>query len=951
MSLLSDCAAHHVQRLSESIDLSFCHASQLAELKEVLGLSDFVADSLMKQPGLLMELLNSGLLLENDRIQRLKEELQACLAVTDDEIQLHKVLRQFRRKHMVIIAWRELLRKANLAESFKHISFLADELIEQALNWLYEKQCSEQGTPVNALGVRQSLYIFAMGKLGGRELNFSSDIDLIFAYPEHGETKGGRRVINNQSFFTKLGQRLIASLHQITEHGFVYRVDMRLRPFGDSGPLVTSFASVEDYYQTHGREWERYAMVKARVIGEQGQYKKELEALLRPFVYRRYIDFSAIDSLRKMKEMINAEVRRKGLKDNIKLGMGGIREIEFVAQAFQLIHGGRTPVLQCRGLQETLQVIADLNVLPAARVESLLDSYQFLRRVENVLQQIADQQTQTLPSGERDRLRLITVMQFSDWACFYDTLNEVMKNVHDEFNWVIGAQDDDIQSDQDFCELWILDLSEQETVRLLIEKGLPEHIAKELTLLLLSFKNDVGKRPIGPRGQETMSKLLPKILEKICAYKNPIELLQRINELLLKIMCRTAYLELLNENDGALNQLLTLCYASPRVSAQLGRHPILLDELLDPQQLYHPTQLDHYKRDLRQFMLRVPEEDMEQQMEALRQFKQMQFLRIAAADIIGAIKLPEVSDHLTYLSEAIMAFVVHIAWTQMVEKFGCPSCVLGTDDKGFAVIAYGKMGGIEIAYESDLDVVFLHQSDIVGETNGARVIDNQLFYFRLVQRIIHLFSTRTNSGVLYEIDIRLRPSGDAGPLVVSITGYEKYLLNEAWTWEHQALVRARAVFYDTKMFSQFNRVRELILSLPREEAILAKDVGEMRNKMRAHLNRAKLGQFDLKHSPGGLVDIEFIAQYLVLANAAKTDCSLCKWSDNLRIFETCKDLNLLTEGQQKALTDAYCNIRDAGHRLMLSKKRLIVDEAGFEEARQAVLAVWLQFLGEGNQAL
>lgn len=946
MPLLIDCSSHHLENLSERIDLSFCSEDQLAQLKVVLGLSDFIADSLIRQPTLLAELLSSGLLELTERTTQLKQELSSCLASISDETQLHKVLRQFRRKHMVIIAWRELLLKADLDESLKHISFLADELISQSLDWLYVKQCVEQGTPLNAEGVRQSLYIFAMGKLGGRELNFSSDIDLIFAYPEHGETQGGRRVIGNHAFFIKLGQRLIAALHQITEDGFVYRVDMRLRPFGDSGPLVTSFASVEDYYQTHGREWERYAMVKARVIGEEGEYKQELEAMLRPFVYRRYIDFSAIDSLRKMKAMISAEVRRKGLKDNIKLGTGGIREIEFVAQAFQLIHGGRSPALQCKGLQETLRVIADMQALSVERVECLLSSYHFLRRVENILQQIGDQQTQTLPSSELDRCRLITVMQFPDWDSFYQALNEVMNNVHDEFNWVIGETEDEQASDQDFSELWALDLTAQETINLLIEKGLTEQLASELTTILLSFKDDMTKRPIGARGQETMTKLLPKIVEKLCAYKNPASLLKRITDLLLQIMRRTAYLELLNENDGALNQLLKLCHASPRVSTQLGRHPILLDELLDPQHLYHPTELHNYKRDLRQFMLRVPEEDMEQQMEALRQFKQMQFLHISAADIVGAIELTKVSDHLTYLSEAIMDYVVQIAWTQMVEKFGTPSNVVDVDRKGFAVIGYGKMGGFELAYGSDLDVVFLHDSDIRGQTNGRRVIDNQLFYFRLGQRIIHLFSARTNSGILYEIDMRLRPSGDSGPLVTSIAGYEKYLRNDAWTWEHQALVRSRAVFADQEMLDQFNNARETVLSLPRDTQALAEDVRNMRNKMRNHLSQARSGQFDLKQSQGGMVDIEFIAQYLVLANAATSDKTLCRWSDNLRIFEVCKTLNLLTELQQTSLTEAYCTIRDAGHRLTLSQEIPIVDETGFESARQAVVEIWALLLEE-----
>ena len=943
MSLVHDCATRHIENISERLDLSFVNEGQLVELTTVIGLSDFIADSIMKQPQLLVELFASGLLDAKDRTERLEEELKDSLSLTNDETQLHKVLRQFRRKHMLVIAWRELLGKGNLDESFKYTSFLADQLILQSMNWLYEKQCIELGTPFSAEGKRQHLYIFAMGKLGGAELNFSSDIDLIFTYPEHGETKGARRTIANHPFFIKLGQRLIAALHQITIDGFVYRVDMRLRPFGDSGPLVTSFASIEDYYQSHGREWERYAMVKARVIGEEGQYKQELEAMLRPFVYRRYIDFSAIDSLRKMKAMISAEVRRKGLKDNIKLGTGGIREIEFVVQALQLIHGGRAPALQCKGLQNTLKVILEMGTLPAKRVLHLLESYQFLRRVENILQQIGDQQTQTLPNDELDRCRLITVMKYENWDSFYHALNKVMENVHDEFNWIVGQ--DEKQSSNDLGELWALDLTQQELIKLLTEKGITETFAVELSRNLFSFKDDLSRRPIGSRGQETMAKLLPKIVEKVCAYQSPDELMKRITDLLLKVMRRTAYLELLNENEGALNQLLKLCNASPRVSEQLGRHPILLDELLDPQLLYHPIKLTDYKHDLRQFMLRVPEEDMEQQMEALRQFKQMQYLHIAAADIVGAIKLPQVSDHLTSLSEAIMDYVVHIAWAQMVEKFGIPSNVVGTERKGFAVIAYGKMGGFELGYGSDLDVVFVNDSDITGQTDGHRVIDNQLFYFRLGQRIIHLFSTRTNSGVLYEIDMRLRPSGNSGPLVTSIKGYEKYLHNDAWTWEHQALVRSRMVFSDEQLLNLFITIRETVLSLPRDSQALVKEVSDMRHKMRGHLNRAKTAQFDLKQSPGGMVDIEFIAQFLVLDNASKTDHLLCKWSDNLRIFKVCRELKILTEEQESSLANAYCALRDMAHRLTLNKKTRIVDESCFIKERTIVIKIWEQFLG------
>ena len=951
MSLIEECGSRYLDQLNKKEDLSFLSESEKTSLLRVLGLSDFIADSLIKQSSLLKEIHAEKLLANDDRIELIKNEVTKKVVAQQDEPSLHRILRLLRRKHMVVIAWRELMGEATLTESLAHISFLADQLIENTMSWLYKIQCVEQGMPQNEVGVAQPFYLFAMGKLGGKELNFSSDIDLIFAYPERGETHGKRRVVDNQRFFTKLGQRVISALHQITVDGFVYRVDMRLRPFGESGPLVSNFSSLEDYYQCHGREWERYAMVKARVMGEEGPYKTELINMLKPFIYRRYIDFSAIDSLRKMKGMISAEVRRKGLKDNIKLGRGGIREIEFVAQAFQLVRGGREPTLQVKGLLETLASLISVGALPQARSQALSESYYFLRRVENILQQIGDKQTQTLPDNELDKQRLISVMKFDSWDLFYQRLNNVMANVHDEFNWVIGEADQD-ESDinqekelQDFNDLWSLELSENEMRSLLEKHNVNQNVALDHARELVLMKKALKNQPMGARGAETLEKLAPKIIQKTLQYDQPVALLARIQHLLQKITTRTAYLELLNENEGALNQLLKLCHASQRVSDQIALHPILLDELLDPKHLYTPTQLDDYKPELQQFMLRIPEEDMEQQMEALRQFKQMQYLRIAAADIVGAIEITKVSDHLTYLSEAIMNYVVQIAWNQMVEKFGVPSNVIGTERKGFAVIGYGKMGGVELAYGSDLDVIFLHDDNIEGETSGLKSINNQRFYFRLVQRIIHLFNARTNSGILYEIDMRLRPSGDSGALAIGVAGFLRYLQKDAWTWEHQALVRARAVCFDDDIFTQFNDAREQVLCISRDSNQLKTDIQTMRTKMRTHLDKAKENEFDLKQSVGGMVDIEFIAQYLVLENAHKIGGTLCKWSDNLRIFESCQQANIISEEEEKILVETYCLIRDTAHRLTLNKQARIVETNTLNLNSVKIEGIWNKLLG------
>ncbi len=531
----------------------------------------------------------------------------------------------------------------------QQLSHLAETLIVAARDWLYDACCREWGTPCNAQGEAQPLLILGMGKLGGGELNFSSDIDLIFAWPEHGCTQGGRRELDNAQFFTRMGQRLIKVLDQPTQDGFVYRVDMRLRPFGESGPLVLSFAALEDYYQEQGRDWERYAMVKARIMGDsEGVYANELRAMLRPFVFRRYIDFSVIQSLRNMKGMIAREVRRRGLTDNIKLGAGGIREIEFIVQVFQLIRGGREPSLQSRSLLPTLSAIAALHLLSENDAEQLRVAYLFLRRLENLLQSINDEQTQTLPSDELNRARLAWAMDFADWPQLTGALTAHMTNVRRVFNELIGDDESETQEEslsEQWRELWQDALQEDDTTPVLAH--LSEDDRKQVLTLIADFRKELDKRTIGPRGRQVLDHLMPHLLSDVCAREDAAVTLSRITALLVGIVTRTTYLELLSEFRAALKHLISLCAASPMIASQLARYPLLLDELLDPNTLYQPTATDAYRDELRQYLLRVPEDDEEQQLEALRQFKQAQLLRIAAADIAGTLPVMKVSDHLT----------------------------------------------------------------------------------------------------------------------------------------------------------------------------------------------------------------------------------------------------------------------------------------------------------------
>ncbi|MCG9684513.1 bifunctional [glutamate--ammonia ligase]-adenylyl-L-tyrosine phosphorylase/[glutamate--ammonia-ligase] adenylyltransferase [Vibrio sp. Isolate23] len=912
------------------------------ELSYVAGLSQFIVDTLQQDEYLHQHL--PEMLEAESRHEAYRQRLEELLAGCSDEMQGHRVLRQFRNREMTYIAWRDFIGSWELEQSLEHLSQLAEAMIFETYQWQYKACCDLWGTPCNEAGEAQPMLIIGMGKLGGGELNFSSDIDLIFTYPENGDTQGARRSIANAQFFTRLGQRIIKALDQQTFDGFCYRVDMRLRPFGDSGPLVMSYAALEDYYQEQGRDWERYAMIKARVMGREmyPQYQ-ELRQMLRPFVFRRYIDFSAIQSLRRMKSMISSEVRRRGLTNNIKLGAGGIREIEFIAQVFQLIRGGREPNLRHRGLLMTLDAIEELEQLTSEEVSNLKHAYKFLRRLENLLQAMADKQTQTLPESEIEQLQLAIAMGFSDWTSLIEQVRQHMRNVHKVFNSLIGDEEEECSEvAKHFHELWDM-VEKPDVIEAVLEQDIASGDATEMASTIIQFKQDLAKKTLGPRGREVLNRLMPKIFAAIYSHQDAKYGLPRVLHLLHKIVTRTTYLELLDEHPAALTQLVRLCTASPMISERLGRYPILLDELIDPQQLYNPVPLESYRTELRDFLARIPEDDMEQQMEALRQFKQICILRIAAADIAGVLPVMKVSDHLTYLAEAIVESVVNQAWLQMAEKYGEPTHLKDREGRGFAVIGYGKVGGWELGYNSDLDIVFMHDCPVHAYTDGKKEIDGRQFYLRLAQRIIHIFSTRTASGILYEADTRLRPSGASGLLVSPADAFDEYQHKEAWTWEHQALVRARMIYGDQPLQHAFSQTRHNILSLVREESKLKKDVTEMRVKMREHLGGKKAGRFMLKQDPGGITDVEFLAQYLVLRYSHEKP-KLTRWSDNVRIFESMMAQGIMDEAPAMALTQAYTTMRDQIHHRNLLNLEADVAEEKLVRERELVKALWHEWL-------
>lgn len=916
-------------------------------LARVWGCSDFVAKACVRSPQMLIELVGSGDLTTAYEADRYQQELgRAFVGMKQNETALGRLLRHYRRREMVRIAWRDIAGWSSLDETLRDLSALAQACVNSALDILHQWQCEALGRPIGReSGELQSMLVLGMGKLGADELNFSSDIDLIFAYPEEGETQGGRKPLTNGEYFLKLGRSLINVINQQTPDGFVFRVDMRLRPFGESGPLAVNFDALESYYQSHGREWERYAMIKASVIAGPEEAGKELMTMLRPFVYRRYIDYGVFESLREMKSMIAREVKRKGMEDNIKLGPGGIREIEFIGQAYQLVRGGRDKDLQIRPIQQVLALLAEKEYMPEYVADSLQQAYIFLRVAENRLQAIADQQTHTLPKNEIDRCRLSYAMGFSNWDEFESALRRCMEIVHEAFEQEFAAPQREQGSEQGslFELIWKGGAQSDSVLEQLKLQGYED--AKSALELISGFRDGGICRRLSTKGRERMDALMPLLLGAVATTNAPEVVLGRVIKQLETIARRSSYLALLVENPVALSQLVKLCAASPWIADYLAKYPVLLDELLDARSLYSPLNRKGLELEL-EFSLIQAEGDLEQQMERLRHFKHANVLRVAAADISGVYPLMVVSDHLTEIAEVVLNAVVKIAYNYLAEKHGHPECTGpdGVSEPGFLVLAYGKLGGIELGYGSDLDLVFLHGNyKNGGQTSGPSVTDNTVFFARLGQRIIHIVTTLMPAGVLYEVDSRLRPSGNSGLLVSPFNAYAKYQENEAWTWEHQALVRARPVVGGEGLGKRFDVVRAKVLGKSRDPQQLQTEVREMREKMREHLSKSQEGMFDLKQDHGGIADIEFIVQFAVLRWAHDYP-SLLKWTDNIRLLETLAQELLLTKEDAALLADAYRAYRAKAHRLALQGEPGVVAGGEFEEYKKGVARIWRDLL-------
>ncbi|TVV44386.1 bifunctional [glutamate--ammonia ligase]-adenylyl-L-tyrosine phosphorylase/[glutamate--ammonia-ligase] adenylyltransferase [Thalassolituus sp. C2-1] len=927
---------------------------QQAQAQKVLSISDYVADALPREPQWFTAALAEDRLSQPLPRATISQWLDELSAGAESDEDWHKAVRVLRRRAMVQIIWRDLLRLAPTLETTRALSDLADECVVRSLEFLSRSLFERHGHPIGKTsGNEQQMLVLGMGKLGAYELNLSSDIDLIFTYPESGETSGPK-VITNQEFFVKLGQKLIQALDKHTADGFVFRTDMRLRPYGQSGPLVMNFASVEEYYQDQGRDWERYAMVKARIMnGEQSAEAKELLSILRPFTYRVYVDYSAFASLRSMKAMINAEVRRRGLEMNVKLGAGGIREVEFIVQAFQLIRGGQDKSLQTRELVKVLGILQAEGYLPAAACDELKQAYLFLRDSEHALQALNDEQTQLLPEDDSQRARVALALGFSDWDSYLNELEQHRSKVRHHFAQIVASDDDNEETDelqQVWTDLWLGELDEQQAAAFLEQH--PCANSTEVQQQLSNFRDSRTVLKMQQIGRERLDALMPLLLQQLWQQPEPVTTLERIVPLLEAVVRRTAYLVLLKENPQALTQLVKLCGASSWVAEYITQTPLLLDELLSPANLYRLPERKELAEELHLRLLRVDPEDLEQQMEQLRQFVRAHKLRAAACEVMDALPLMKISDYLTWLAEVTLQTVMELSWSQMVAKYGYPTNTAGeaVSQPEFAVIGYGKVGGLELSYSSDLDLVLLHNSASGRYTDGERSQDNGVFYTRMGQRMIHILTTQTRSGDLYEVDMRLRPSGNSGMIVASMKAFEEYQQKHAWTWEHQALVRARVLCGSQQAADEFQAIRNATLSQPRDLGSLREEVRAMRQKMVDNLGSKDTSgqQFHLKQDAGGIVDIEFLVQYGVLAWSHQYP-ELLDVTDNMRLLDAFDTAGLMDPQDCQTLQETYLSYRAETHRRALQKQKLLLDsdtlsKLGFNARRNDVTRLWKLWL-------
>jgi len=910
-------------------------------LTPVLAGSDFVADSCARDPQLLEALVSRGDLTRRLLPAELGGRAPQLHAATP-EAEAQRALRRWRRYELTRIAWRDLAGWAGLDETLADLTAFADAAIRSAIAYARHALVERYGEPRSAAGEVQPLVVVAMGKLGGGELNFSSDVDLVLLFPEHGDTDGARGIANEE-FFTRLAQALVRLLEAPTPEGFVLRVDLRLRPFGDSGPVVASFASFEDYLPRHGRDWERYAYVKARAVTAVERYAEIEASAVRPFVYRRYLDYGVFESLREMKALIAREVERRELADDVKLGPGGIREIEFIVQALQLTRGGRDRSLQTPVLRTALARLGETRALLPEVTAQLDAAYVYLRRIENRLQMLADAQTHTLPVEPLARARIALAMGARDWPALLAELNRHRECVRGHFREVIlGGAEPDATVRIDLGRFWDSKAEAAALAESLAAAGFSD--GAEVARLLLELRASSLVRKLDEPGRRRLQALLPALLADVARSGAQLPVLRRIITIIEATGKRSAYFALLRENAAARARLVELVARGEFLAAQIAAQPLLLDELIDERLLSQLPTRASLGAELGQRLGQLHDEEPEHQVEALRHFQSAALFRVAVADLTGAMPLMQVSDRLTDIAELIIERALELAWRQMSAQFGVPTCDDGRP-VNICALGYGKLGGMELGYSSDLDLVFLHDSHGERqETSAASPIDNQLFFVRLAQRIVHLLTVHSAAGRLYEVDVRLRPSGKGGLLVTNIGAFAEYQRREAWTWEHQALLHARSVAGSPELRAEFERVRLDILCHHVRRDSLRSEVRAMRERMRRELSKGGAARFDIKQDAGGIADIEFLAQYWALRWAERYP-AVAMFADTIRQLESVASADLVPQADVDVLTDAYRAYRATAHHLALAGQPPLAPPEEFRVARAEVSRIWDAAMG------
>lgn len=900
-----------MQQLAQILTEKQVASTEAAYLLHAAACSPFFARFVTKHTDFITDLLDN--LYKTYKTEDVNA-LFICEKNIEETVFLQQIrwIRQRLMAHMIV---RDLNGLADFTEVAETTSALAESAIAAAVDFYHDRLVSTYGVPRDSSGTPQQLIVVGMGKLGGRELNVSSDIDLIFAYENEGVTDGEKSV-SNQDFFIRLGKKVIAALDDVTADGFVFRVDMRLRPFGSEGALVCNLDALEDYYQNYGREWERYAWIKGRVVyGPDAALSK----VMRPFVFRKYLDFNAYASMRDLKVQIQRDVVQRRLSDNIKLGRGGIREVEFIAQVFQLIRGGQVPDLQIKPTLAVLDCLAARGMLPAPDVVALKESYIYLRNLEHRLMYIDDQQTQDLPDSDTYRGYLLQMVNHADWATFMAELNDHRDRVQRFFDDTFkDAQSENLQQE---TALWQGTLFAAEAEQWLVQHGYTR--ANDIVHLLQQTRNSQRIQQLPEQSRRRLDQLMPLLLREASQQQSttPDTALIRTLDLLESICRRASYLALLAEFPDALALIVKLCAASPWIAQYVSSHPILLDELLNKQTLFKRFDTAQLKTELTRHMQQLAG-DVEAQMDAMRHFKHANVLKIAAQDLMTALPLEAISDDLSALADVILQVSVQTVWQNLSFKH--------LDTPKFAVIGYGKLGGKELGYVSDLDIIFLYDD----EADKAQEI-----YARFAQRLNTWFNTLTNAGLLYETDLQLRPDGNSGLLVSTVQAFSEYQQNKAWVWEHQAITRARFVAGDAAIGEAFERIRHDIICQTRDMNGLKQEIVQMREKMR-EAHKPKPGFFDVKQGVGGIIDVEFIVQYLVLAHAASNP-QLTDNIGNIALLRRCAQLGLIDSSEiAERVATAYREYRTLIHHVKLQGLEAVVPSEQLQVERGAVSQLW-----------